>query len=378
MNNILTEVFMQSFIALLRREPVMIIAGILAVVSMFYVTPSADYFKYIDYDVLALLFSLMVIMAGLEEIGFFNKLAESLLVKTTNIRMLIFVLVMLCFFVSMFFTNDLVLIVFVPFAIKILQMAEREDRIIITVVLQTIAANLGSMLLPIGNPQNLYLYQYFDIPIWEFVSIIAPYVVISLVVLLVFIGLQPKIAVNFSLSSAKSWNSMGKSLWVYAILFAIALLSVVRIVDKGIMLIIVLAVMLFYNRRAFKIDYCLLLTFVFFFIFVGNLKAIPEVSALMEQLLLGREMEVTMLASQVISNVPATVLFSGFSANYGELLIGASIGGLGTLVASLASLISFKLFTNHTTLSKGRYLLVFTLCNILFIFILIGFYVLFL
>lgn len=366
---------MKGFIALFRREPVMIIAGILAVFSMFFVAPSADYLNYIDYDVLALLFSLMLIMAGFEEIGFFNKMAESLLAKASGIRMLILVLVMLCFFSSMFFTNDLSLIIFVPFSIKILQMAKCEERIIITVVLQTIAANLGSMLLPIGNPQNLYLYQYFDIAITEFVSIIAPYVAVSLVLLLLFVVLQPKSAVDFKLQPKKFQVSMGKGLWIYTFLFAVALLSVLRVLDKGLMLAVVLAVMLFYNKRLFKVDYCLLLTFVFFFVFVGNLKAIPQISAVMGELLAGREMAVSLIASQIISNVPAAVLFSGFSGNYGEILIGVSIGGLGTLIASLASLISFKLFTNNTDLSKARYLLVFTLCNVAFMLVLLLFYV---
>ena len=362
---------MKNLFWLLRREPVMVIAGILAAVSMVLVPPSASYWGYIDYDTLALLFALMAVMAGLEQRGFFNKMAGFLLGRTGSLRCLILILVMLCFFLSMVFTNDLVLIIFVPFAIKILTMAQREDKIIFTVVLQTIAANMGSMLLPVGNPQNLYLYQLYEIGLAEFVKIVFPYVIASMVLLLFIICLQRQTAAVDCGNSMAGGKPLGKGLWVYGILFVLALLAVMRILDKRLMLLAVLAVLLIYDRGILKrVDYCLLLTFVFFFIFVGNLKAIPEISQLIATLVGGRELPAVVLASQVISNVPAAVLLSAFTADYAAVLVGAGIGGLGTIIASMASLISFKLFSYGTRLSKGRYLAVFTVYNLLFLLIL--------
>jgi Na+/H+ antiporter NhaD/arsenite permease-like protein len=367
---------MNGIIGALRKEPVMIIAGFFAVLSCFFIAPSLNYLEYIDYDTLALLFALMAIMAGLEKIGFFTQLAENMLHLTKTVRGLILVLVLMCFFGAMFFTNDVALIMFVPFSIKVLTMVDLEDKIIITVVLQTVAANMGSMLLPIGNPQNLYLYQYFGLDFADFFNIIAPYAAISLFLLIVcvFFCKCHKVT-NFNINDKDNKKKLDNIVWFYGILFVLSMLSVLRILPKTWLLLIVVLSFLLYDREVLKrVDYGLLLTFVFFFIFVGNLKAIPEISNYLQSLLMGKEMVTTLVASQVISNVPATVLFSGFTYDYSDLLIGASLGGLGTLVASLASLISFKIFSNNTKLSKRRYLLVFTICNIAFLLVLLMVY----
>ncbi|MGI5825093.1 MAG: SLC13 family permease [Bacillota bacterium] len=362
---------MNLIVNLLHKEPVMMTAGVLALLSVCLVAPSASYLSYIDYGTLALLFSLMTVVAGLEKIGFFGGMAENLLKQTKTVRGLMLVLVLLCFFGSMFFTNDVVLIMFVPFSIKVLAMVGREEKIILTVVLQTVAANMGSMLLPIGNPQNLYLYQYFDLDFENFIGIIAPYAAVAFVLLLgcIFLCKPQTVEIRDVQSGQKLKTRFG--LWLYGALFLLSILAVLRVLPAVWLIPAVLVPILLYDPGVLKkVDYSLLLTFVFFFIFVGNLKAVPQISEWLQTLLTGREMIATLAASQVISNVPATVLFSGFTGDYADLLIGASLGGLGTLVASLASLISFKIFAGSTTLSKSRYLLVFTVCNVGFLLVL--------
>ncbi len=363
-----------------KKETVLCIAALLAMLSAFIIPPQMSYLSYIDWRVLALLFCLMLVVAGLRSIGVFEFLGNRLLKGAGSSRKLCFLLVFLCFFSSMLITNDVALITFVPFAVMILSMAGEDKLLIPVVVLQTIAANLGSMLTPVGNPQNLYLYSAFDLSMGSFLLYMLPLTVASAVLLAVSILLLPNHKLTTKKNSADSMAaspsttaptpSVGKVL-AYAALFLVCLLCVLRILSWPVMLAISAVAILFLDRRLFlSVDYFLLLTFVCFFLFIGNAEQIPAVSELLRAFLRDRELLLGTLFSQIISNVPAAILLSGFTDKVRELLYGVNVGGLGTLIASLASVISYRLYGNSKGASKGAYLKTFTVYNIVFLVVL--------
>ena len=385
---------LKKLLHLIKTETVLCIAGAATALSMLWVQPSADYLSYIDFRVLALLFCLMAVVAGASEIGLFLKLSEKLLKRCRSTRSLSLILVLLCFFTSMWITNDVALITFVPFAILLLTMAGQSKYLIIVIVLQTIAANLGSMLTPVGNPQNLYLYTYHKTPINDFMLTTLPVTLVSLGLLIASVLLISKDPLNIKYpetdasgknlklqasetNHAKKRNAMLLGV-LYGCLFLICLLCVVRLVDYRITLSAVLLVILVFDRRILKkVDYCLLLTFICFFIFVGNVGNISAARDFLAGLLEGKELAVSVLVSQVISNVPAAVLLSSFTGNAKALVLGTNLGGLGTLVASLASLISYKFYCRTEGAKPLKYLGVFTIYNLLFLAFLYGFVLLF-
>lgn len=360
-----------KLIAFCKKETVFVVSAFAAVISAFLVPPSKEYLSYPDYRVLSLLFCLMIIVAGFKELGIFTLLGKKLTVKAKDSRTLTLLLVMLCFFSSMFITNDVALITFVPFGLELLQMAGLKEKMIKVVVLQTIAANLGSMFTPIGNPQNLYLYSLAEMGIGEFLLLMLPLCIISLFLLLIVIfGEKPVPIAKQEAEEGKKIDR--KSVIVLSALFLVCLLNVVRILPFQVMLVIVAAAILFRNKSLYiKVDYCLLGTFLGFFIFVENMQRISIVKELLETLLGGRELYLSVLASQVISNVPAAMLLSGFTDQYKELIYGVNIGGLGTLIASLASVISYKSYASFQDAKKGKYMAVFTLYNLIFLVILL-------
>lgn len=372
-----------------KKETVCCIAFLLAVVSMFFIPPSVNYFSYIDFRVLALLFSLMAVVRGFSSIGVFTRLGTLLLTHVHSLRMLSALFIFLCFFFSMLITNDVALITFVPFTILVLSMAEQKKFLIPVIVLETIAANLGSMLTPLGNPQNLYLYTISGLSIGAFVRIMLPYSFVSAILLLIFILFLPKDTVSTATAAntANSTNTVTASntsniiceavkarknprilFTAYLILFLLCLLTVLHILPYQIMFLLVLTGFLLLDYRVLKdVDYFLLLTFLCFFIFIGNMKQISLVHELISKLLVHHEVLMGIGASQIISNVPAAILLSGFTDDYSALLIGVNLGGLGTLIASLASLISFKFYANSNGSDTRRFLGIFTLYNVIFL-----------
>lgn len=369
-----------------KKETVCCIAFLLAVVSMFFIPPSVNYFSYIDFRVLALLFSLMAVVRGFSSIGVFTRLGTLLLTHVHSLRMLSALFIFLCFFFSMLITNDVALITFVPFTILVLSMAEQKKFLIPVIVLETIAANLGSMLTPLGNPQNLYLYTISGLSLWDFIRIMLPYSFVSAILLLIFILFLPKDTVSTA-TAANSTNTVTASntsnviceavkarknsrilFTAYLILFLLCLLTVLHILPYQIMFLLVLTGFLLLDYRVLKdVDYFLLLTFLCFFIFIGNMKQISLVHELISKLLVHHEVLMGIGASQIISNVPAAILLSGFTDDYSALLIGVNLGGLGTLIASLASLISFKFYTHSNGSDTRRFLGIFTLYNVIFL-----------
>lgn len=356
--------------AFFKKEAVLCIAAILGIVSMFFVPPDAEYLHYPDYRVLALLFCLMLVIAGLQEIGLFRYLGLRFLGKIRNTGELGLVLVALCFFSSMFITNDVALITFVPFSIMVLTMAGQRRMLIPVVVLQTIGANLGSMLTPIGNPQNLYLYTAFELPMGAFLGYMLPLAALSLVLLVIAVLLTGREPLSVASLERAEFPDRRK-LTVYFLLFLVCLICVLRLLPWPVMLGILILAVFFTDRGLFgKVDYFLLATFVCFFLFIGNVGRIPAVSSLLRELIEGRELPAGVVLSQVISNVPAAILLSGFTENARPLLYGVNVGGLGTLIASLASVISYRLYGNSEGAGRGAYMKVFTLYNVIFLVIL--------
>ena len=350
---------------LFQRETVFCVSLVLAVLSALAVRPDAAYLSYPDYRTLALLFCLMLIVAGFRSLGVFERLGRALLRRAGSLRELSIALVLLCFFCSMVITNDVTLITFVPFTLLVFRMIRREGRVLTLVVLETIAANLGSMATPIGNPQNLYLCSAAGLTMAQFARAVLPYAGLSLVLLLAVLLLQRDEPLGEERPEEEGEAAPLSALAPYLLLLALCLLVVFRVVGFVPVLLCVAAVVLAVNRRLFRsVDYFLLLTFLCFFIFIGNLKRIPALNDLLLSLVGGHELLAGILASQVISNVPAAVLLSGFTADWRGLLIGTNVGGLGTPIASLASLISLKGYLKSPGARPGRYLLVFTAANV--------------
>ena len=352
-----------------RREPVLLVAVFAALLSCVFVPPDASYLNYMDFRTLALLFCLMAVVAGLRQAGLFARLAHRLCENVKSVRMIGLVLVLLCFFSAMLITNDVALLTFVPFAVVVLGLADHREALIHIVVLQTVAANLGSMLTPVGNPQNLYLYSYYDLSFAAFLNATLPVWLVSLVlIVLACLVLSPA---PISLLLGEEPDLDGRMLWLYLALFLVCLLVVLRVLDWPVMLGIVILLLLVFDRKILlRADYMLLLTFVAFFVFSGNLARIDAVNALLRRLLDGRVYLTSLLASQVISNVPAALLLSGFTEDARSLLLGVDIGGLGTPIASLASLISMKLYAHSEHAHTGRFLAEFTLVNVLLLLLL--------
>lgn len=354
-----------------KRETVLSVAALLAVISAFFVHPGKEYLDYIDFRVLILLFCLMVVVAGLKNIGVFQKVGRALVERADSTRKLTVIMTSLSFFSSMFITNDVALITFVPFTILILNMVDKEEKIIKVIVLETIAANLGSMLLPIGNPQNLYLYALSGMNFTEFIKVIIPYWAVSLVMLCIFAVTDKNETFTYKDSSEEIIAIDKKKMTVYIILFFLCIGVVMKLITPLVLLLIVLITVIFVDKNLLKdADYNLLITFVCFFIFIGNIKNMGTIAELLQQWISGRELGMGILTSQVISNVPAAILLSGFTENIKTVLIGVNIGGLGTLVASLASLISFKLYVKDPQSKKGRYFITFTIYNFIFLVVL--------
>ena len=358
---------MKKVLHFLKSQTVLLIAWLLAIVSMFLVPPSKDYISYIDFKTLGLLLSLMFVTAGLSHCRVFEKIGDMLLKRTKGLKGLKVVLVFLCFVSSMLITNDVALITFVPFTLYVLSKAGCKEQIGFVVVLQTIAANLGSMLTPFGNPQNLYLFSESGMSAWDFFKTTIPYVGFAGVLLLLCCLLGKK-STEISTGEFKDIKMNMAKVAVYAILFVVCIATVFGVLPYYMTLAIVLLAALIMDRSLYaKVDYSLILTFVGFFIFIGNMGKMEVVSNFLSDVVSGREILVSILSSQAISNVPAALLLSGFTQRYELLLVGLNIGGLGTLIASMANLISYKIYVKEYQNEKGKYLGKFTVACVAFL-----------
>lgn len=360
-----------SIFRFLKKEAVLSIAFVLAILSCFLVTPDSAYASYIDMHTILILFCLMAVMAGLKEMGLFQRIGETLLRRFHSERGIAFILIFLCFFSSMFITNDVALITFVPLAILVLSMADMNHAACFTITLMTIAANLGSMLTPIGNPQNLYLYSASGMALTEFLLLMLPCTLTAALLLLLCIrfGFRAD-TVSVSFTDTAPVPNRGRLLFYFA-LFLLCLLCVADLLSVYVLFVLILLAVFLENRKLLlQLDYSLLATFVCFFIFIGNMGRFPVFRDFIIQILDGREKLVSVFSSQVISNVPAALLLSGFTNEWKELILGTNLGGLGTLIASMASLISYRQLAAQYPEQKGTYLIRFTIWNMIFLLVL--------
>ncbi len=356
----------------IKKNTVMVIALFAAVVTSVIIPPDGQYISYFDFKTLACLFCVLAVVCALKNIYFFYMLARKIVRFFKNAKMAVLALVYITFIGSMLIANDMALLTFLPLGYFVLTTTGKEKYMAFTFIMQNIAANLGGMLTPFGNPQNLYLYTAFGIPNLEFMSIMAPPFILAVVLItgccLVFVKAEPlelddlRIVLN-------PWKT-----FLYMILFALSIAIVFRGVPYWVGLVVIPLVLFFVDRKALKlVDYPLLLTFVFFFIFSGNMARIDAVRMFFSSLLNKSTLLFSIMSCQVISNVPSAILLSQFTQNYADLLVGVNIGGVGTLISSLASLITFREYVKHNPGRTKYYIAMFSGFNFAFLIILTGF-----
>ena len=353
----------------IKKNVVMVIAMIAAAVTCFLVPPDRQYLDYFDVKTLTCLFCVLAVVCALKNINFFYLLAKKLIRVFRNARLCILALVYITFIGSMLIANDMALLTFLPLGTYVMTTTGKGKYMAFTFIMQNIAANLGGMLTPFGNPQNLYLYTKFQIPTMEFMGIMAaPFALaIALITLCCIIFVKPE---PFALKDERISLPAGRSV-VYLLLFVLAIAIVFRGIPHVIGLVVIPGVLLFVDRKALKmVDYPLLLTFVFFFIFSGNMARMDTVRGVFSFLLTKNTLIVSVLSCQIISNVPSAILLSQFTENYRQLLLGVNIGGVGTLIASLASLITFREYSRQNKGKTLYYIGLFSAFNFTFLIIL--------
>ena len=374
---------MRKITSTIRNNPILCISGLLALISCFFVLPDLQYLSYINVRVLAILFGLMLIVAALGHIGTFDVLTNKLLSKVKTYRGISLLMSLLSFFLSMFLTNDVSLVTLVPFAIMVLAPFGENRKLMFTLIIMTVAANLGSMLTPIGNPQNLYLYDNYKIALPEFLLLMLPYsgLSLALIVALTFILVKGSDKLP-PLKNTEAKKLSVVKLLIYFALFVLNILTVVGYVHFLISLGVTVIAMLIMDRKSFKkADYNLLVTFVFFFILIGNIGRIDAITGALSGLVSSYPVPAAVLSSQIISNVPAAMLLSAFTDDGKSLIIGTNLGGLGTLIASMASLITYRFHAKFSKEQKEKtgekqdnYILNFTIINVVMLVILFGLY----
>jgi Na+/H+ antiporter NhaD/arsenite permease-like protein len=359
---------LESVIKSLRNEVVFTVALILAIGTSFIAIPSSNY---IDFKVLMSLFNLMLMVKAFEELKIMDKLAVKILSRYKSSRSVSLILVSLTFVSSMFVTNDVALITFVPLALIIGKKA--KINIMDTIIFQTLAANIGSSLTPMGNPQNLFLFSYYNLHAGEFFKVTAPFVLIGGLWLFIINFKIDNITLDFNLNNIEVEDR--KKGIIYGIMFVIIIMSIFNFIDYKMVTIITIIIVFIFNKELIvKIDYFLLATFIGFFIFIGNVSDSEVVHTFMKYFLESEEKTyfTALSVSQVVSNVPAAILLAGFTDNWREALLGVNIGGMGTLIASLASVISYKLYVTDFPNKYKEYLLKFSIYNFISLIIFAG------
>lgn len=367
---------MKRLLAVIKANIVTFIAMVLALFTLLLVPPDEAYLSYFDFKTLTCLFTVLAVVCALRNVRFFYTVAEKIIKVFKNTRAAVIALVYVTFIGSMLIANDMALLTFLPLGYFVLLRAKQEKYMCVTFILQNIAANLGGMLTPFGNPQNLYLYNKFEIPDGEFVLIMLPLFLLAIAMItlacILFVKPEPIAFVGIEKKLPRVRVA------IYLLLFALSVFCVFRFIPYQVALVLVPAVILIMDAPALaRVDYGLLLTFVFFFIFSGNLARVEPVRALFSALLEKSTLLVSTLSCQFMSNVPSAILLSQFTDNYRELLMGVNIGGCGTLISSLASLITFREYTLHNPDKAGKYLLIFSAFNFTFLGVMLAFSFLF-
>jgi len=352
-----------------QKNAVLTIAFVLACVTSLIVPPDFEYINYIDFKTLTCLFCTLAVICGLKAIGVFETASRAIIKRAGTLRSAVTLLVFITYFGSMLIANDMALITFLPLGYFVLKTTNREEYMAFTFIMQNIAANLGGMLTPFGNPQNLFLYSRFNIPDLEFMSImLIPFIAAAILIVICCLTVKND---KISIIGGDIAPLDVKKTVAYLVLFAYSILIVFRAIPYWTGLIIIpIGVTLLDKNTLTKVDYPLLFTFVCFFIFAGNMSRIDAVNQLLSFLMEKSTLIFSVISCQFISNVPSAVLLSNFTDNYRELLMGVNIGGAGTLIASLASLITFKEYSKHDPKGIKRYIIMFTAMNFGFLIIL--------
>ena len=351
-----------TLIAWVKKNAVVCIAAVAAVITACIIPPDAEYLGYFDFKTLTCLFCTLAVVTALRNIRFFTLLAQKIVFVFQSTRKALLALLAITFIGSMLIANDMALLTFLPLGYFVLVSTGNRQYLAFTFIMQNIAANLGGMLTPFGNPQNLFLYSYFNIPTGEFMGIMLPPFLLSITLIGLSVFLLPDQPLK--LNDPEDIKLPPLRTGIYLVLFALSIAIVFRFIPYQIGLAIVPLFLLFMDRKALRqVDYGLLFTFVFFFIFSGNLSRVEAVRGVLEPLLNTNTLLFSSLSCQFISNVPSAVLLSQFTQNYPALLVGVNIGGAGTLIASLASLITFKEFCRTQPDRKKQYIRLFSIFN---------------
>ena len=358
--------------AFIKKNMVMVIALLAAAITSIIIPPDRAYLGYFDLKTLTCLFCVLAVVCALKNINFFYMLARKVVKCFKNARMSILALVYITFIGSMLIANDMALITFLPLGYFVFSVTDSKRDMAVVFILQNIAANLGGMLTPFGNPQNLYLYAHYHIANGEFVSIMFPPFAVSIALITMCCLLLPKRALRIQASQQGQGMRLPPARTAfYLALFALTILMVFRLLPAWLVLAILIVSLLIADRKALKmVDYCLLLTFVCFFTFAGNMARLAPVRNVFSSLLQRNTLLTAVLSCQCISNVPSAILLSQFTQNYPALLVGVNIGGAGTLIASLASLITFREFSVHYRGAGRFYIKLFSAFNFSFLLIL--------
>lgn len=371
-----------------------------AVASMPLVPPDELYLGYFDWKTIGCLFCVLAMASAFRRIGTFDRIARIALSKFSDPRKLMLVVVLTTAAFSMAFTNDVALVIMLPLSASVLVKSDMPYLVPAAFAMQTLAANLCGMITPFGNPQNLYLYSYYHISLWEFLRTMAPPFLLSVVgIILVTQVLAKRTITKRDSSEADCERDGGASkatrsnpempldrrrLKTYSLLFVLVLLAVFRIVPFLVAVVAVALILAFADRRALaEVDYSLLVTFLCFFVFAGNVARIPALGDALVPLLDQWGLLVSAGLSQVISNVPAAVVLSHFTSAWQPLLVGVNVGGAGTFIGSLASLIAIRYFTTarkvfpalraEAASSTKGFLMLFGTLNVSFLVVLVLF-----
>jgi len=360
----------EKFFEFIKKEIVLVVAIIIAIITCFFVPIDKEYLNYFDYNTLICLFCILAVVAGLKSTNIFELISKKMVGLFHTRRSVIYLLVFGTFFFDMIVANDMSLITFLPLTYIVLHSTKNDKYLAFTFIMQTIAANMGGMITPYGNPQNLYLYSYYNINTVEFFSILLPQSITVAVLLYIccsFISNEPlKLRKNFKIIISKT------NLIVYSILFVIVILTIFRVIPYLLTLFIVLITIFLTDKKIFiKIDYALIATFCAFFVFSGNMARIAEIKSFISEIVLNNTLIAGIISCQFISNVPTAIFLSKFTINYRELLTAVNIGSLGILISSLASLITLKEFLKHQPKRFWQYLGMFTLFNTCFLMVLL-------
>lgn len=364
---------MKRIIQLFKKDVMLSVSLLAALVSLFITPPSAALLAGIDWHTLAMLFMMLTVLEGFKKENIFLPLIR-LTSRIGSMAGLSLFLVFMVFFSSMFVTNDVSLIIFVPLTILLFRSGGKEGYILPVISMENIAAVRGSMLTPFGSPQNLFLFGQSGVRAGTFMVHMLPLWILSGLLLVLFVlglfrrNLRLPIRFNAEQTGGRWLPERKKYRVLYILLFALTLFTIVSRTDLWVYItgLVFLAVLVFDRKRLLKTDYVLLVTFLCFFIFSSSVSSNPAISAFLQRAVRGREYWWGILLSQAISNVPAAIVLYPFSENLPALLYGVDSAGLCSLIGSLASVINYRIYVREYPGQGGAFIKVFTLTSLAF------------